>query len=64
MEEEKKYQKPLVYNKHLPYADVIESEAVEKLSLIKKNLSVAVQKRDVTYGYIYWIRRLQRYFVM
>jgi proteasome activator subunit 4 len=61
MEEEKKYQKPLVYNKHLPYADVIESEAVEKLSLIKKNLSVAVQKRDVTYGYIYWIRRLQSY---
>ena len=60
MEDGKRYQKPLVYNKHLPYADVIESEAKEKLSLIKQNLSAAVQRRDVIYGYIFWVRRLQR----
>lgn len=61
VQEEWKYQKTVVFNKHLPYADQLEEEAARKLADIKRNLCVAVQNRDVTPGYIFWIGRLSRY---
>lgn len=59
--DERQYQKTVVFNKHLPYADQLEEEAAGKLADIKRNLCVAVQNRDVTPGYIFWIGRLSRY---
>ena len=59
-EERKKYQKTIVFNKHLPYADQLEEEAAGKIADIKRNLCTAVQNRDVTPGYIFWISRLSR----
>ena len=59
-EERKKYQKTIVFNKHLPYADQLEEEAAGKIADIKRNLCAAVQNRDVTPGYIFWISRLSR----
>lgn len=60
-QDESKYQKTIVFNKHLPYADHLEAEAAGKLADIKRNLCAAVQNRDVTPGYIFWIGRLSRY---
>lgn len=60
-DEERKYQKTIVFNKHLPYADQLEEEAAGKIVDIKRNLCAAVQNRDVTPGYIFWIGRLSRY---
>lgn len=55
-----RYQNPLSYNNHLPYADQLEAEASELLADIKKNLSVAVQKRELWPGLLYWTNRLNR----
>ena len=60
-QDERQYQKTIVFNKHLPYADQLEEEAAGKLADIKRNLCAAVQNRDVTPGYIFWIGRLSRY---
>jgi len=53
-----KYQKPLVYNRYLPYSELIEKEANEFLEEIKKNLSIALQKRELKRGYVYWSNQL------
>ena len=60
-QDERKYQKTIVFNQHLPYADQLEEEAAGKLADIKRNLCAAVQNRDVTPGYIFWIGRLSSY---
>ena len=49
-----------MYNKHLPYSQQLEKEAGELLSDIKKNLSVAVQRRELWPGALYWTNRLSR----
>lgn len=54
------YQNPLSFNKHLPYADQLEKEASELLTEIKENLSIAVQKRELWPGVLYWTNRLNR----
>jgi len=41
---EYKFQKPLAYNRYLPYYDRLHDEASELLEEIKVNLSAAVKK--------------------
>ena len=55
------YQKSLIYNKHLPYYELLATEACKLLEEIKVNLSVAVQKRELWPGVLYWTNRLSRY---
>lgn len=59
--EKSKYQKPLVFNKLLPYSDCIEDEANEIFKRIKENLSIAVQKRELWPGSLFWTNRLSGY---
>lgn len=54
-----KYQKSLIYNQYLPYAEHIEEEANEFLEKIKKNLSIALQKHELKRGCVYWTNQLQ-----
>lgn len=54
-----KHQKPLIYNQYLPYSERIEEEADEFLESIKKNLSIALQKRELKRGCVYWTNQLQ-----
>ena len=56
----KQYQKPLLYNKLLPYADLLESEAKQVFDEIKKNLSESIQKREIWPGTFFWTLRLSR----
>ena len=53
-----KPQRELIYNKYLPYSDVLENEANAQLSEIKKNLSLAVQLRDINKGAVFWSSKL------
>ncbi len=55
------YQKPIIYNKDLPYYQLLEDEAQALLWEIKKNLSVAVQQKDLWPGTLFWTNRLNRY---
>lgn len=57
----KQYQKPLLYNKLLPYADLLESEAKQVFDEIKRNLSESVQKREIWPGTFFWTLRLSSY---
>lgn len=54
------YQKSLIYNKDLPYFSLLEDEAATLLREIKKNLSTAVQQKDLWPGALYWTNRLSR----
>ncbi len=54
------YQKTLIYNKDLPYFSLLEDEAATLLRDIKKNLSTAVQQKDLWPGALYWTNRLNR----
>lgn len=54
------FQKAIVFNKYLPYADGLDGEADELFANIKKNLSVAVQKRELWPGTLFWSTRLCR----
>ena len=55
------YQKPLIYNKFLPYAAKLNEESEQLFQDIKHYLSVAVQKSELWPGTIYWTHRLNRY---
>lgn len=55
------YQKPLVYNKFLPYASQLNEEGKHLFEDIKRYLSIAVQKSELWPGAIYWTQRLNRY---
>ena len=55
------YQKQLLlYNKHLPYAELLEDESRSLFEDIKQNLSIAVQKKELWPGALYWTNRLTR----
>ena len=56
-----KFQKPLVYNGHLPYSNRLHDEASELLEEIKVNLSAAIQKWELWPGTLYWTNRLSRF---
>ena len=58
------YQKPLVYNKCLPYASELNEESEHLLEDIKRYLSIAVQKSELWPGAIYWTQRLNRYAIV
>lgn len=60
----KVYQRPLLFSKQLPYSDKLEAEANEMFEKIKKNLSFAVQRRELWPGVMYWTMRLQRYYIL
>ena len=55
------YQKDLEFGSLLPYSDLVESEANEMFDRIKRNLSLAVQKRELWPGAMFWTLRLQRF---
>ena len=55
------FQKPLVYNKFLPYASELKEESRQLFEDIKRCLSIAVQKSELWPGTIYWTQRLNRY---
>ncbi|XP_037134484.1 proteasome activator complex subunit 4B-like isoform X1 [Syngnathus acus] len=52
------FQKELVYNGLLPYADRLEREASELLENIKTNLSRAVLLRELWPGVAFWCKKL------
>lgn len=58
---ERKYQKKLLYNDHLPYARLVEEEGNKLLDDIKTNLSLALQKSELWPGTLFWTNRLGRY---
>lgn len=51
------YQKELIYNKLLPYADGIDEESKAFLEEIKLNLSKAVLLRELRPGTVTWTGR-------
>ena len=53
-------QRELVYNKHLPYSEALDDESKLQLEEIKKNLSHAVQMRDIIVGAYTWSRKLNK----
>ena len=53
-------QRELVYNKHLPYCKLLDEESNIQLEEIKKNLSHAVQLRDIHVGAYTWSRKLNK----
>ena len=55
-----KLQKPLIFNRALPYYDCIEEEANRLFEEIKANLSVTIQKSELWPGALYWTNRLNR----
>lgn len=57
---ERKYQKKLLYNDHLPYAQFVEEEGNSLFEDIKTNLSLAIQKSELWPGTIFWTNRLGR----
>jgi len=61
---ESRFQKPLAYNRHLPYYDRLHDEASELLEEIKVNLSAAVQKWELWPGTLYWTNRLSRFAII
>lgn len=54
----KRYQKSLIINELLPYSECLEEEANQLFGEIKLNLSIAVQKRDLWPGALFWTNRL------
>ena len=54
------YQKSLIINELLPYSESIEEEANRLFEEIKLNLSLAIQKRDLWPGALFWTNRLTR----
>ncbi|CAN7938235.1 unnamed protein product [Ixodes hexagonus] len=56
-----KLQKPLVYNRLLPYADHITDEAASLLAEIKANLARAVMLREVKPSAVAWTGHLNNY---
>lgn len=56
-----KPQKQVIYNKLLPYSDVLPNEIVDQLKEIKENLAKAVILRDIRPGAIHWVARLSRF---
>ena len=61
MSTESIYQKPLLYNRFLPYMVQLNEESKCLFEDIKHNLSVAVQKSELWPGALYWTNRLNRY---
>lgn len=51
-------QKDIVYNKLLPYADILDDESNDILGQIKGNLGRAVQLREIWPGVLFWTRKL------
>ena len=56
----RRYQKSLIINELLPYSESIEEEANGLFEEIKLNLSLAIQKRDLWPGALFWTNRLAR----
>uniref|UniRef100_A0A4W5RB86 Proteasome activator Blm10 middle HEAT repeats region domain-containing protein n=1 Tax=Hucho hucho TaxID=62062 RepID=A0A4W5RB86_9TELE len=54
-------QKDIVYNKLLPYADILDDESNDILGQIKGNLGRAVQLREIWPGVLFWTRKLSTY---
>ena len=61
MSVEAAYQKPLIYNKFLPYAAKLDEESKHLFEDIKRCLSIAIQRSELWPGAIYWTQRLSRY---
>lgn len=57
---ERKYQKKLLFNDHLPYAQFVEEEGNSLFEEIKTNLSLSIQKSELWPGTIFWTNRLAR----
>ena len=55
-----KPQKTIVYNKHLPYRQSLDEEAVKNLAEIKYNLSRAVLFQELVPGALIWFNRLDK----
>ena len=55
------FQKEVVYNKHLPYADKLDEEADGLFAEIKRNLTSAVLLRELRPGVLFWSNRLEKY---
>lgn len=55
-----KPQKEVIYNKFLPYADVLDDESLKLYTDIKTNLVKAVMLREIRPGCVLWISRLNK----
>ena len=54
------YQKELVYNKLLPYANLLHEESNNRLSVIKGFLGRSIQLQDFEVGTVHWVAQLSR----
>ena len=54
-------QKENIYNKFLPYADVLDKESNEQLAEIKASLGRTIQLRDIKIGCSHWTGQLSKY---
>ncbi|XP_008209740.1 proteasome activator complex subunit 4 [Nasonia vitripennis] len=58
------FQKEIVFNKLLPYADILDSEADALLAKIKANLGRCIMLRDIKPGCAVWSNMLQKYITL
>ena len=54
-------QEDVRYNRLLPYADYLDTEADEYLSKIKKNVARAVALQEMRPGLVFWSSEIVRY---
>ena len=56
-----KPQKEIIYNRFLPYSEVLNDEAKKQLAEIKFNLGRAVSLKEPRPGVIFWCNQLNQY---
>lgn len=54
-------QKTIVYNKHLPYNDLLQDEAADFLAQIKYNIGRAVLLQEINPGLLVWCNHLHKF---
>jgi len=54
-------QKPNVYNKYIPFYELIKQQGFELLNEIRENLSRTIQLADFEPGFSFWSNKLERF---
>ncbi|CAF0736207.1 unnamed protein product [Didymodactylos carnosus] len=60
-DEQKKLQKPNIFNKYLPYYENIKKQGFDSFNEICENLSRIIQLRELRPGFSHWSSKLQRF---
>ena len=56
----RKVQREIPYNKHLPYAEVLDKESEDLLREIKAGIGRSIQYRDIKIGTTHWTGQLAK----